>query len=196
MTSLTFAHLRRVNVARCIEGWQHPLEAWSLDDWLTAVGGEVGEGLNVVKKLYRVRDGIVGNAKGADALVADLADELADAVIYLDLLAARFGAEIYDTDFETFRMATHDHYTMGGSPIPLPRLCTLTMMRLGRLAGFVADIADGVKRRDAPALVLGHVVRALDGIAWAIGIDLGDAVVRKFNATSEKHGMPHRLEVA
>lgn len=77
----------------------------------TELGGEVGEALNVVKKLERERRGMVGSR----ATVVQLADELADVVICTDNLAARFG------------------------------------------------------------------------------IDLGAAVVNKFNASSEKNGFPHRM---
>lgn len=54
------------------------------------LGGEVGEALNVVKKLERARIGI----SGSTATVQDLADELADVVICVDLLAAEYGIDL------------------------------------------------------------------------------------------------------
>ena len=78
------------NLARCVSpsGFNHALESWSLSDWMTATVGELGEAANIVKKLNRVRDGIPGNGDATEAqLRAKLADELADAFIYLDLLA-------------------------------------------------------------------------------------------------------------
>jgi len=76
------------NLKRCEspEGFNHPLNSWSLSDWMTAFVGEVGEAANVIKKLNRVRDGIPGNKETPEQLRNNLAEELADAYIYLDLL--------------------------------------------------------------------------------------------------------------
>jgi len=84
------------NKARCeaAGGFNHPLASWSLSDWMTATVGELGEASNIVKKLNRVRDGIPGNAESADELRANLADELADTFIYLDLLAQAAGVDL------------------------------------------------------------------------------------------------------
>lgn len=77
------------NRQRCVakNGFNHPLENWSLSDWMTATLGELGEAANIVKKLNRIRDGII-NKKGENEqyLRAKLADELADAFIYFDLM--------------------------------------------------------------------------------------------------------------
>jgi len=67
-------------------GFNHPLNAWSLSDWFTAVMGELGEAANIAKKLNRVRDGILGNKESEQELREKLAHELADTFIYLDLL--------------------------------------------------------------------------------------------------------------
>lgn len=118
---LAFDTFRKVNVDRCINGFNHTLESWSLSDWFTATMGELGEAANVAKKLNRIRDG-VADANAAHEtegyLQSELADEIADTFIYLDLLAAR------------------------------------------------------------------------------MGIDLAEAVPRKFNKTSEKLGLPHRIDTA
>lgn len=86
------------NRTRCeaTDGFDHPLDSWSLSDWMTALAGELGEAANIVKKLNRVRDGIPGNDKSPDQLRADLADELADTFIYLDLLAQAAGIDLPD----------------------------------------------------------------------------------------------------
>ena len=52
--------------------------------------GEVGEACNEIKKLNRLRDGLVGNKpedQDIAAIQAKLAKELADIFGYLDLLA-------------------------------------------------------------------------------------------------------------
>ena len=75
------------NYQRCVspDGFNHPLESWSLSDWMTATLGELGEAANIIKKLNRHRDGIAEEIP-KEKLREMLADELADADIYLDLL--------------------------------------------------------------------------------------------------------------
>ncbi len=60
---LTFARFAAVNRHRSEspKGFNSPLGAWSLSDWMTATLGELGEAANVVKKLNRHRDGMPGN---------------------------------------------------------------------------------------------------------------------------------------
>lgn len=75
------------------QGFNHPLSSWSLSDWMVALTGEIGEAANIVKKLNRCRDGIPGNDKSEEVLREELADELADADIYLDLLYQAVGID-------------------------------------------------------------------------------------------------------
>jgi NTP pyrophosphatase (non-canonical NTP hydrolase) len=84
------------NRTRCeaADGFNHPLDSWSLSDWMTATMGELGEAANVAKKLNRVRDGIPGNDKPEAELRAQLADEIAYTFIYLDLMAQREGIDL------------------------------------------------------------------------------------------------------
>ena len=83
------------NRTRCeaLQGFNHPLGAWTLSDWMTATAGELGEAANIVKKLNRVRDGIPGNSETPEQLRSALADELADTFIYLDLMAQAAGID-------------------------------------------------------------------------------------------------------
>ncbi len=82
-------HLREVNADR--------LAAWEGDDQktdgifhATELGGEVGEVLNVVKKLHREAMGW----RGSRATIADLSDEIGDVLICLDKLAAHYGIDL------------------------------------------------------------------------------------------------------
>ncbi len=80
---LSFAELRAANLERCETSF-HPLSDWSETDWMCAVAGEVGEAANLIKKRRR-----------PEPIPVDVVmDELADAVIYLDLLAARLGEDL------------------------------------------------------------------------------------------------------
>ncbi len=66
-----------------------PLDLWSETDWGCALAGEVGELCNILKKRLR------GDAD--DTLSTEAAGkELADVVIYADLLATRMGLRLGD----------------------------------------------------------------------------------------------------
>lgn len=60
---------------------------WSKSDWCLAVTGELGEAANIIKKIRR------GDYE-LDDVREQLADELADVVTYLDLLAHRCGIDL------------------------------------------------------------------------------------------------------
>lgn len=100
LACLDFDNLRRANLVRCEDAY-HPLTAWSLTDWAAALAGEVGEACNVVKKLRRL-DTVTGGQRSrystpdddADNLHYQLERELADTIIYCDLLAARAGIDL------------------------------------------------------------------------------------------------------
>jgi NTP pyrophosphatase (non-canonical NTP hydrolase) len=81
-----------LNETRC-RRW-HALESWDINDWIVALGGEVGEAQNIVKKMNRIRDNIKGNPDEKDIheLREKLLDELSDAYIYLDLVFTYLGA--------------------------------------------------------------------------------------------------------
>jgi NTP pyrophosphatase (non-canonical NTP hydrolase) len=87
--------LRMANVKRCEEVF-HPLHSWTPTDWACAMAGEAGEACNAVKKLRRLAEG-TNTAKDpqteAEALKA-IGSELADTIIYIDLLAARLGLDL------------------------------------------------------------------------------------------------------
>ena len=94
MTNLTLAQLRIANVSRCTRWHKNGIDDWSLSDWGVAMAGEAGETCNVIKKINRARDEMVGNKEDIDELRLMLANELADTLIYIDLLAARAGINL------------------------------------------------------------------------------------------------------
>lgn len=106
-----------INRARCegSDGFNHPLDGWSLSDWFTATLGELGEAANIAKKLNRVRDGIPGNSETPEELQEKLGDELADTFIYLDLLAQRAGISLQGAVIRKFNATSRK---LGG-PIKL-----------------------------------------------------------------------------
>jgi NTP pyrophosphatase (non-canonical NTP hydrolase) len=92
---MKLSRLREANVRRCEQVF-HPLNDWTPTDWACAMAGEAGEACNAVKKLRRLADG-TNTAKDpqteSDALKA-IGAELADTIIYCDLLAARLGLDL------------------------------------------------------------------------------------------------------
>ncbi|TAL45479.1 MAG: hypothetical protein EPN91_02375 [Salinibacterium sp.] len=89
----TFLNLREQNIVRCREGYRKQLSDWTLLEWAGAAAGEMGEAANIAKKLRRIDGGFPGNAgePSRELLVRELGREIADVVVYLDLLAAAAG---------------------------------------------------------------------------------------------------------
>jgi NTP pyrophosphatase (non-canonical NTP hydrolase) len=129
-----------MNRARCESpsGFNQALASWSLSDWFTATTGELGEAANVAKKLNRVRDGIPGNSETPEQLRQNLADEIADVFIYLDLLAQSEGICLEQAVLSKFDKTSRkrgyigDGLSVNGSPLAGRELA--------------ADLADGCSR--------------------------------------------------
>jgi NTP pyrophosphatase (non-canonical NTP hydrolase) len=68
---------------------------WSPAEWLQAVTGELGELANVMKKVRR------GDYPLEQAL-PDIRKEMADVVIYFDILASQYGIDLGDAIREKF----------------------------------------------------------------------------------------------
>ena len=80
--------LRNANTARQVE-WANG-GTLSLAYKGNELAGEVGEACNIIKKLEREALGIAGSR----ATVAELAEELADVVICVDLIALELGIDL------------------------------------------------------------------------------------------------------
>lgn len=108
MIALDLTTLRAANVKRCEQVF-HPLHRWSPTDWACAVAGEAGEVCNAVKKLRRLHDGTntAKDPQSVEACHAAIADEIADTVIYLDLLAARLGIDLSIAVINKFNAVSH-----------------------------------------------------------------------------------------
>lgn len=100
---LSLARLRNQNVKRCEEVF-HPVNDWTPAEWAVAMAGECGEVCNAIKKLRRIADG-TNTAKDPQTeqeCIDQIALELADLVIYTDLLAARCGIDLEEAITEKF----------------------------------------------------------------------------------------------
>lgn len=104
MSNLDLYTLREANVLRCVRDWKQPLKQWSIAEWCNALAGEVGEACNVAKKMLRwdqnIRTELAG--KSRDGYSEDLAQELADALCYIDLVAASEGIDLAEAVRKTF----------------------------------------------------------------------------------------------
>jgi NTP pyrophosphatase (non-canonical NTP hydrolase) len=122
---MDFATLRSANLSRCARWHPRGLSEWSLSDWFTATMGELGEAANIAKKLNRERDGLAGNTQSADDLRKELADEIADVAIYLDILAASEGIDLASAIASKFNRTSEKV----GFPERLPERCDFCGVR-------------------------------------------------------------------
>ena len=100
---ISFTALRDANQARQSE-WD-PTDSIDLAYRGNELGGEAGEAQNVIKKIARERLGIRGSRATAD----DLASELADVVICVDLIAMSEGIDLGKAIADKFN-ATSEKY--------------------------------------------------------------------------------------
>lgn len=173
----TFTSLRGANAARQRE-WD---KAGGIDVAYRAneLAGEMGEACNVIKKLERERLGIRGSRDTVD----HLAEELADVVICVDLLAMGYNIAV---PLDSGVPVGFPSAAFGGAGLA---------KQVGTLCGVVLAIDVVVYPLDRSFAFL-RVVRAAYGLAALYGIDLDRAIARKFNATSEKVGLHTRLAEA
>ena len=100
MNTLTFGALRQANDTRQME-WPGNDKA-DLAFRAIEVAGEFGEVSEAVKKYLRAERGIKGSVAGPE----DVANEMADAIIALDLLAAEMGINLSDAVARKFNMTS------------------------------------------------------------------------------------------
>lgn len=167
------ANLRDANVARQAEwdtGNQVDL-SWRCNE----LAGEAGEVCNVLKKLHRERLGIVGSRATKD----DLADELADVMICVDLVGMHeniptFGSGPARIDHDPMRGVEFASLTDAGNALAA---------RTGRVSSLLFEAPGD---RNILHRSLAVVVKTTIAIAIMEGIDLRGAVAKKFNETTHK----------
>ena len=188
---MEYSNMRQANVERGIE-WSNGAKDGPLF-YAIELFGEAGELLNVVKKLERERLGMVGSR----ATMQDLTDELADAVICLDLLAIA-----YDLP-NIKRYETADDWTS----YQADALAVSFGRAIGQVLGYVEYVEQEKVYWGASLpvdfnkhLSMEHLGKSLttalmfaEAIGVKFGIDLRAAVVSKFNKTSVKYGLATRM---
>jgi NTP pyrophosphatase (non-canonical NTP hydrolase) len=159
VSELRFDELRRENVDRC-HRWHgdFPDGDWTGADWSNAMCGEAGEAANVVKKLRRHETGHPGaEDMGPLGLVQALANELADVVIYADLLAAKYGIDLGQAVVDKFNFVSRRE----GFP---ERICRRAPHELWRQAHdeHPGDASGATERYLDLMRLEGHIVRRED----------------------------------
>lgn len=96
---LTFAQVSEINRKRANRwhnGFPSKNDAWTGADWSNAMAGEAGETCNVVKKIRRYDIGIqqAEDPERDVLIINELAKEIGDTYLYLDLLAQYYGLSI------------------------------------------------------------------------------------------------------
>ncbi|AVO37376.1 MazG-like family protein [Pukyongiella litopenaei] len=183
--NIDFQKLRVANVARQVE-WTGNEQA-DIAFRALEVADEAGEIAGAVKKLLRAQRGICGSTKS----IEDVADELGDTVIALDLLANEFGVDLPPP--------ASAHIFAGSEPIELALAIDAA---IGNLVQGVLGFLDRVGRIPDDDEAGGYItsrmqtaLRLLIGLSEALGIDAGRAVAVKFNKTSAKYRLSTRMEV-
>jgi NTP pyrophosphatase (non-canonical NTP hydrolase) len=107
--------------------------------------------------------------------------------------------------FEKLRLASTEretYFNPEGTPIPI----SFRLMELGGEAGEVLNAGKKLARHEMSMVggctditnmkeELGDVIICCELIAKHYNIDLWEAVVEKFNKTSEKHNFPVKMEI-
>lgn len=185
--SLTLSALIEANRTRQARYFAAGSAGWRETEWVVAIGGEVGEALNVVKKLLRDQQGVVGNGSASrDQLIEALGCELADVVIYAVVVADLKRHELPWRDFRDLRKRARSIRDIAVSRSLAALACEL-LWWVGQMA-----VTDGTREILTWRQIEG-LIEAVADLADVAGVDLGAAVAAKFNATSAKLGFPERL---
>lgn len=89
--SFSFQDLRKANL-EILPLFKDSLDDWNLAEWMNAVAGETGEACNFAKKYIRQ----LPHDPSKEDLEKEIALELADIIIYVDLVAAKLGVNLDD----------------------------------------------------------------------------------------------------
>lgn len=187
---LSFATLRAANTARLQlfknsrGGPAHSKpdgSDWSKGEWMNAILGELGEAANLVKKVKR-------GDMPLEAALGELANEFADVVTYTDLTAMQFDLQFHHyVDFDAFRLINQNIFAINRG-LSLGEWMNKAFGSYGATA-MIVDGWDGKSSRISAGPVRNYLLNglvAIDCAAMKIGVDLGNAVLRKFNNVSAR----------
>lgn len=187
MTTLTFKTLCQANLLRLptfrnskgeIAHSEPDGSDWDLEDWMVALSGEVGELMNLMKKLRR-------NDFTLEEKRKDIGKELADCVIYLDILAYQIRP-----DDSLFPNRKDNFYSEDVflNEIEIPKICNKMIKYLGSLSKRI----DCEPEKHTYELVNSYrmLFHTINSLSRKLDIDLGQAVIDKFNKVSTRVKSP------
>ena len=99
---MDFKRLREANSARYLEN-KGNCHNWLITEWTNALAGEVGELCNIVKKTRRGWDG----DPNIEDLKQDIGYELADIIIYADIIVSKLGIDLGEAIREKFNIVSN-----------------------------------------------------------------------------------------
>lgn len=187
-TGEQFARLSAANLKRCehMDGFSHPLNELSPEQWSCAFIGEVGETCNLLHKIDEHKHGRRTGEYGHYVQQAN--DEVADCIIYLDVLYQRKGLEL-----------------AGAAAFTQPRMDTFWDLKrekgiaecgydFARHAGRIIDAACEPGRSPVEMHEPSMMFLAMAGvITHKLASRLWPRIVEKFNATSDRINWRERL---
>ena len=182
--NIDFEALRAANTQRQAE-WQGNE---TLDTACRAleVADEVGEVAGAIKKYIRAQRGVCGSV----AALGDVADEIGDVVISLDLLAIDIGAPMPVGQFVKIQNVVDPIRSALALDVATGAISDAVLLLTHVSEGSEAEVFARNDLRDAITRTLGCVMT----IADALHIDARTAVSEKFNKTSAKYGLATRME--
>ncbi len=184
--NIDFEALRAANIQRQAE-WQGN-ETLDLVFRALEVADEAGEVAGAVKKLKRAQMGVCGSI----AALEDVADELGDVVIALDLLAINLDVPMPVGPFLKINNVVEPMRATLALDVVVGVISDAALLIAHVPEGSEAELFARSDMRDAMIRALGSVMT----IADALGIDAGQAVAAKFNKTSAKYGLQTKMGAA
>ena len=109
----TIREITAVSVKRSLR-W-HADNPWSAERYLLAALGELGEAVNAMKKLWRLRENITSVTEPGREIASEdqarefIGAELADTLLYLVLVAARLGIDLEDQVVRKFNKTSANY---------------------------------------------------------------------------------------
>jgi NTP pyrophosphatase (non-canonical NTP hydrolase) len=100
--TLTFSQLRKANSKRNKLVFAGNVSDWTPLEWGGAMAGECGEACNFLKKLRRKGK----NAKPNKTELKEIGHEIADVIVYADLLAEKMGIDLGEIVREKFNIVS------------------------------------------------------------------------------------------
>ena len=108
MGKINFDDLRKANEDRCIEWMGAPPNLKDISFHACELGGEVGEALNICKKIDRYRMNIPGKIPPLQGRPM-LAEELADVIICVDMIASILDIDLAESVRRKFNATSEKH---------------------------------------------------------------------------------------